>query len=380
MRWLHLSHGKNCTAKSLRLLFSSGGLLVCVLAVAGCAHPSTQPDGSNAETEKHFTSGNDHSTSRKNSTVRILHDFGIVRPESRSIHRFRIQNSGGSPWTVDSVARTCRCTTTRLSSEIVEPGGDLLVDVRYTAPPEDGRDERTVEVHFRESDAPVFILGARALVRHPLYLTDKELKIETDEDVGIVTLVAANFTDRTWAGLNVSSGAPWLTADLVPVEDERVGASRQAWRVTVTADMRTLPSGDDLALLTFVPDGVAKEESQQATVRVVRRPAVRPVPSQVFLGTVSCGQQVKRRVILHLSEHAIREHGRIVADNVVVTSAFDGKIAHIVHPLHQKIVALDLTVVAPESPAVIAETISIDLGASWPKIELPLAALVEASP
>lgn len=343
--------------------------------IAGCAPPSIQPQelGTLSDTLSNSKTG-------KPSMVPLNHDFGIVRPGSRSLHQFRIRNSSDSQWTVQTVVKTCRCTATMLSSKTVPAGEDLLVDVQYRAPTQEGSDARSVEVHFQESDVPVFQLGTRALIRHPLYLTEKELRIESDQEQGTITLVAANYSDSNWSQLRASTQASWLSVEADPVDDERVSTARQAWRVTIAADTTKLPAGDDRAVVLFVPEGAAKEESQQAIVTVLRRPAIRVIPSRIFLGTVTPGERVERRVLLQLSETSIRQFGVIDPNQLSVTSGFKGKLTHTAEAVRDKIVALNLTLVAPELSSVVDETITVQLGGVWPPVEIPLLALVEASP
>lgn len=356
----------------------SPAILVLVfseLLIAGCTPPSIQP-------QEHGTPSDTLSNSKtgKRSIVPMNHDFGIVRPESRSLHQFRIRNSSDSRWNVQTVVKTCRCTATMLSSNTVDVGEDLLVDVQYRAPTQEGSDARSVEVHFQESDVPVFQLETRALIRPPLYLTEKNLRIESDQEQGTITLVAANYSDTNWSKLRASTQAPWLSIEVVPVDDERASTARQAWRVTIAADTTKLPSGDDRAAVLFESEGAAKEESQQAIVTVLRRPAIRAIPSRIFLGSVTPGQRVERRVLLQLSETSIRQFGMIEPNQLSVTSGFQGNLSHTAEAVRDKIVALDLTLVAPELFSVVDETITVQLGGVWPPVEIPLSALVEASP
>lgn len=346
---------------------------LCGVGLGGCSKGSTERASGPVPYEKRTELGT-------HPRVAIHHDFGMVSPGSRSVHRFALRNTGQCPWNVDSVVNTCRCTTTGLSSHVVHPGATLFIDVRYTAPIDDASDARTIEVHFRETDAPVFGLTVRALVRHPLYLTEKELNIETDQDRATATLVATNFTNERWDGLCASSGAPWLSVDIVPIEDNRERTSRQAWRVTLAAEICRLPTGNDSAVVRFGSKGARTVESEEAVVRARRRPAVRAVPRQLFLGRLSVGQHVRRRVILHLSEHSIREHGPVDPKQVAVSSHFAGPLSHRVDVLQNKVIALDLTLVAPELSTAVDERISAELGAGWPKVELPLTAVVEVSP
>ncbi len=350
-------------------------LISSALQMTGCAPPSIQPQERGARSDTPLSS-----KTGKSSIVPMTHDFGIVRPGSQSLRQFRIRNSSDSRWTVQTVVKTCRCTATMLSTNTVAAGEDLLVDVQYRAPTQEGSDVRSVEVHFQESDVPVFLLGTRALIRHPLYLTEKELRIESDQEQAEITLVAANYSDTNWSRLRAFTQASWLSVEVVPVDDERVSTARQAWRVTISADTTKLPSGDDRAAVLFESEGAAKKESQQAIVTVLRRPAILAIPSRVFLGTVTPGQRVERRVLLQLSETSIRQFGAIDPSRLSVTSGFQGMLSHSAQAVRDKIVALDLTLVAPELSSVVDETITVQLGGIWPPVEIPLSALVEESP
>src|SRR5262249_531687 len=123
--------------------------LVCLVA-CGCA-PSSRPSGEVTAI-----------VPAKEKT--LTYDFGVVRPGESRTHRFRVRNTGTTPWSFRAFHRDCSCMVTRSSSATIAPGAEEEVEVSYTAPGQVADQRRRVGVEFAGPGAPFLWLEVVARV------------------------------------------------------------------------------------------------------------------------------------------------------------------------------------------------------------------------
>ena len=100
-----------------------------------------------------------------------------MRPAARQVHTFTLANPTAATWTFERFHTTCGCTVADISAQVVPPGGSAEVSLRYKPPTEPADDRRSVDVAFKESDAPRFRLTVAAKVRHPLTVLPTRVRL-----------------------------------------------------------------------------------------------------------------------------------------------------------------------------------------------------------
>ncbi len=260
-------------------------------------------------------SGRGESASSK-PALALEHDFGLVRPGEILRHQFTVRNSSSGTWTIREVLRTCACAVTRVSAESIPPGGAEQFDVQYRMPSRSTDKSQTVTVHFREPDAPVVSLTARARVRQPMTLPQDDLVINGVARGHVIerNFEVFNYSDADWERLVVEPLDDWITAEalLVPGKAAEEGLC-QVWRVLIHADTTDLPSGEHQTRATVRVPGSELPEQTMAIHVTVMSP-VSAVPQQLFYGAVSAGGSRTAKLGLHFAPDAIPQD----RDSVVV--------------------------------------------------------------
>lgn len=66
-------------------------------------------------------------------TDEVEFDFGLLDPGSSCSHAFTIRNSGEVPLVITPADTSCKCTVSKTSREIIEPGGEASVTLTWNA-------------------------------------------------------------------------------------------------------------------------------------------------------------------------------------------------------------------------------------------------------
>jgi hypothetical protein len=278
--------------------------LVLVLLLVGC-------NGSAAK-DVPLLSGQDEvsATSPIPSTsvnLRVLeHDFGLLKPEQKVGHTFKVTNESSQRWTFVKFHTSCACTVTHTPARFVEPGQTVAVEVTYRPPAQNKTDRQRVGVQFAEPEAPFYQLEVRATVRQAISLFPAELVFQR---VGRGQRVEQSFEIHNFSGKDVEvkaiqGTAPWLTAVFLPIEPQGEPRPRQAWRVLVYPKTDGLPSGRHQAFLEIqssCPESLVK----RLPVDLILTAPVEVIPSQMFLGNVTTGSPRKYRLLLRFTPDAI---------------------------------------------------------------------------
>jgi hypothetical protein len=66
---------------------------------------------------------------------KLLHDFGVVKPESDNTCKFKVTNTGKKPLLIDKVSASCGCTTPHKPEGPILPGQSDYIEVGFHPKP-----------------------------------------------------------------------------------------------------------------------------------------------------------------------------------------------------------------------------------------------------
>jgi hypothetical protein len=231
------------------------------------------------------------------------HDFGIVRTGAVVRHSFLIRNISKKPWTFARFGRSCSCTVSRTSTERIPPSASGEVEVTYRTGTASANDQRTVDVHVAEEDAPVIMLVVKAQVRNPITVSNDSVDFqhiglgETPE----YSLDVENYSDREFRILSAKSSSAWLRTSQVQRKVNGSGLPRQAWRIAIRAETGSLQPGRYRERILIEAEGVDVPPVEVAVNLSVNSP-IEVSPARMFYGTVLPGRTAERKVLLMFNE------------------------------------------------------------------------------
>jgi len=85
-----------------------------------------------------------------------VHDFGKIDYKSDGTHKFKFQNNGDQPLTINNVRTSCGCTVPQYSKEPFMSGAEGEIKVKYDTK-RVGRFEKNIFVYTNASEDPVLL-------------------------------------------------------------------------------------------------------------------------------------------------------------------------------------------------------------------------------
>jgi hypothetical protein len=235
-------------------------------------------------------------------SVKISHDFGLLRARQKVHHRFSIANDSTIPWTLSEIKHTCKCTTGQPRSQSVLPGEKMEIDVDYQAPDINKEDTRQIGVGFAEPGVPYFWLVVHCTAREAIAASPRGLLLEVDS-IGHVEqqeVTISSYLDHDVRQPQITSSVPWLKAELrpAPVLKERYPA-RQSWQARVAANTSGLRPGKYLVqfeIRTDDPDAPCRV----VPVELLLSDQLEVVPRELTFGSIPPGKEANRKVLIKL--------------------------------------------------------------------------------
>ena len=286
------------------------------LVVMGCGDaklpaPTSLDRSSALATATPHTAIMDASDETESENGSHVHNFGVLRPREVVEHWFTVENPTNETWTFDRADTTCRCTTFRQTSQNIAAGTSESVAVTYTAADKTLDEERAVTISFKEPQTPRIRLTVKAQVRAPLTITPAEMSFTTvgRGQTPNGTFEVRNFDDQDWATPDVRVADEWLSAKVFAVKASTTatratrpnGSPRQIWRVVVTATTAALPSGNVRSSVYISTKGGSEHFREHVAVELKILPPVTVIPSRLFFGRITVGEQTVRKVTVRFS-------------------------------------------------------------------------------
>ncbi len=185
---------------------------------------------------------------------KMQHNFGLMSPGRKVMNSFAIKNNSQSQWDISRIVSSCACTTIEPKSSHIDPGQTCDLMVEYKAGNKTEDKESVVTVYFEER--PPLRLVMMAKVRKPMTVEPPMIVCSSRDGCGGTNeqlLFVRNFTDESWAKLQVSCDSSWLHVSEPVPQPGHDTAALQAWRIVASIQAGNLTAGQyesDIGILT----------------------------------------------------------------------------------------------------------------------------------
>jgi hypothetical protein len=132
-------------------------LIICglLLLFSSCANPQKQEKRDSKE----------NASREKKSPGKIvfdkeIHNFGTLKDGEIVSYSFTYRNTGGSPFKISKVEKTCGCIDFKYNSTAIEPGETSIIEVIFNTSGEWGNQIKGATVETSEGERKELQIGA----------------------------------------------------------------------------------------------------------------------------------------------------------------------------------------------------------------------------
>jgi hypothetical protein len=94
-----------------------------------------------------------------------IHEFGTVVEGASVAHAFQIQNLGDEPLAISRVLSSCGCTVAKNSSDILQPGGSSLIEVKFNTAGFAGERKKAIRLYSNDPENPMVPLYLQGIIQ-----------------------------------------------------------------------------------------------------------------------------------------------------------------------------------------------------------------------
>ena len=104
----------------------------------------------------------------------LEYDFGKMQRGTEQSHRFKISNAGNAPLRLETGKPSCKCTVSKLSTNVLKPGESIEMEVTWKAQAEEGPFRQWVPVTTNDPNQSRFELTMKGEITRPTGLVPRE--------------------------------------------------------------------------------------------------------------------------------------------------------------------------------------------------------------
>jgi hypothetical protein len=225
----------------------------------------------------------------------VVHDFGVVAPETSNSCEFKFKNAGNDVLKIEDIEKACGCTPFLLDKDEYAPGESGTLRVNYVTDTQLGPTTKELTVISNDSENPEITLAVKATIRSKIDYEPKALDLVLKGDNGgCPPLTISSVDGQPFSISYIMSTADCITADFDP--------SVQATSFTLQpkvdmAKLETVLNGD-------VEIGLTHPGCKKITVAVKTLPRFTISPTYLSVrGAIPQGTITKRiRIINNYGE------------------------------------------------------------------------------
>lgn len=147
----------------------------------------------------------------------VLHDFGVVGPETSSICEFGFKNTGTGILRFGEINSACGCTTFALAKTEYAPGETGALRVKYSSDTQLGPTTKELLVSTNDTTNPEVALTIKATVTAKVDYEPKTLNLVLrQENAGCPAITLASIDNQPFAITHFTSTGNYITADFNP--------------------------------------------------------------------------------------------------------------------------------------------------------------------
>jgi hypothetical protein len=217
----------------------------------------------------------------------VVHDFGIVGPETANLCEFKFTNTGKSTLKIEEVTKTCGCTPYLLDKTEYAPGESGTLKVSYITDTQLGPSTKQLTVFSNDHATPEVMLAVKATVQAKIDYEPKMLDLVLKgENAGCPPLAISSVDNQPFSIAYIRSTANCITADFDPTVKS---TSFELQPIVDMVKLQTTMNG-------LVEIGLTHPECKKITVTMKTLPRFTVSPSSLTLRGVAPKSTIKKRV------------------------------------------------------------------------------------
>ncbi len=261
-------------------------------------------------------------TSPRISFEKVVHDFGLVGPETSSLCEFTFKNTGTGPLKIEKIEKVCGCTVLSLDKIEYAPGETGTLGVKYLSDSQLGPITKQLWIRSNDPTNPEVMLAINATIAAKVDCEPKTLNLVLrQENAGCPTLRLVSIDNQPFAITHVTSTDNTITADFDPA------AEATSFLLHPKVNMESL----ERTLNGVIEIGLSHPECKKVTVSVSTLPQFRVSPRSIVVRGAQANQPVVRTVRIQNNyneafevESTSSQSGAVrVVNNVLVNDGYE---------------------------------------------------------
>jgi hypothetical protein len=217
----------------------------------------------------------------------IVHDFGVVSPETSNLCEFKFKNTGNDTLTIEDIDKSCGCTPFLLEKNEFAPGESGTLRVNYITDTQYGPTTKELTVFSNDAENPEVTLAIKATIKAKIDYNPKSLDLMLKgENAGCSPLSISSIDNKPFSITYVRSTANCITADFDP------SVKATSFQLQPKVDMTKL----ETVLNGFVEIGLSHPECKKITVAMKTLPRYTISPSSITIRRADANSKITRRL------------------------------------------------------------------------------------
>lgn len=261
-------------------------------------------------------------TSPRISFEKVVHDFGLVSPETNSLCEFTFKNAGTGMLKIEKIEKVCGCTLLSLDKTEYAPGETGTLGVKYLSDSQLGPTTKQLWVLSNDPANREVTLTINATIAAKVDCEPKALNLVLrQENAGCPTLRLVSIDNQPFAITHLTSTDNTITADFDPA------AEATSFLLHPKVNMESL----EKTLNGVIEIGLSHPECKKVTVSVSTLPQFRVSPRSIIVRGAQANQPVVRTVRIQNNynesfelESTSSQSGAVrVVNNVLVNDGYE---------------------------------------------------------
>lgn len=221
------------------------------------------------------------------SFEQVVHDFGIVSPETTSLGEFAFKNTGTGTLKIEEVVPGCGCTVPSLDKTEYAPGESGTLALKYLSDSQFGPVTKQLTVRSNDPTNPQVTLTVNAKIAAKVDYEPKVLSLGLrQENAGCPAITLVSVDNQPFSITHFTSTGNSISADFDPAEQ----ATSFVLQPKVNLDNL------EKTLNGVIEIGLSHPECRKVTVSVSTLPRFRVSPRTIIIRGAEPNQPILRTV------------------------------------------------------------------------------------
>ena len=217
----------------------------------------------------------------------VVHDFGLVGPETTSLYEFTFKNTGTGTLRIEGIEPACGCTVPSLDKTEYAPGETGTLAVKYISDSQFGPTTKQLVVRTNDPANPQVTLAVNAKIAAKIDYEPKVLSLVLrQENAGCPAIRLVSVDNQPFAITHFTSTGDSISADFDPAQEATSFVLQP--KVNLENLERTLNG--------VIEIGLSHPECKKVTVSVSTLPRFRVSPRTIIVRGAEPNQPITRTV------------------------------------------------------------------------------------